>query len=131
VADTLIRSLDDTYDVEISEDPTFAAEPMHERNDVIRAVRLTPRAEDAARLTFADEMEWQVRAVVAGRYREYKRWGPTDRTSLRAVDGSGGMSGESLAAGLPTKLPAERLAAATDRLAAVPLAWAPWKQRAL
>ncbi|HYI32993.1 MAG TPA: DUF6226 family protein [Glaciibacter sp.] len=161
VAEALIRYLTATYDAEVSEDPAFAADLMHERHDVIRAVRVTPRERDAARLTFvftsfpsviihagmlhdflypvcgcdacdetwerlADEMAWQVLAVVAGRYREYVRWGPTVGMSLQAVDGSGGTSGESLAADLPTKLPSKRLADAEARLNELPGTWLPW-----
>ena len=161
VADALIRYLSATYDVEVSEDPAFAADLMHERHDVDRAVRLTPGERNAATLTFvftsfpsviihagmlhdflypvcgcdacdetwervADEMEWQVPAVVAVRYREYVRLGPTVGMSLEAVGGSGGTSGESLATDLPTKLPIDRLAAATERLEALPGSWSPW-----
>jgi Family of unknown function (DUF6226) len=161
VADELIRYLSAMYDVEVTEDPAFAADLMHERHDIVRAVRLTPRERDAATLTFvltsfpsviihagvlqdflypicgcdacdetwesfADEMEWQVLAVVAGRYRETVRSGRWVGMSLESVDGSRRMSGESLATDLPTKLSSERLADADARLNALTGTWLAW-----
>lgn len=161
VAEALIRYLTATYDVDVSEDRAFAADLMHTRHDIIRAVRLTPRERDAARLTFvftsfpsviihagllqdflypicgcdacdetweglADEMEWQVPAVVAGRFRERVRSGSWIGMSLEAVDGRGGTSGEVRATDLPTELPSKRLADAEARLNELQGAWLPW-----
>lgn len=159
VADALIRYLGAVYDVEIIEDPALAADLMHERHDVTRAVRITPNKRDAATLTFvftsfpsvivhagllqdflypicgcdacdetweslAEEMEWQVPAVVSERFREYVRSGPTVGMSLGASDGSG-RSGEFLS----SHLPPERVAAAERRLAELPGTWSPWPSR--
>ncbi len=164
VADALIRYLVAAYDVEVTEDPAFAADLIHERHDVIRAVRLAPNKQDAATLTFvftsfpsviihagmlhdflypicgcdacdetwesqADEMEWQIPAVVAGRFREYVRSGKWVGMSLQAADGSGGIRGESLATDLPSKLSTESLVAAGARLAGLPGTWSPWPTR--
>jgi Family of unknown function (DUF6226) len=161
VAEELIRYLSEAYDVEVTEDPEFAADLMHERHDIIRAVRLTPRERNAAALTFvltsfpsviihagvlqdflypicgcdacdetwesfAEEMEWQVLAVVAGRYKETIRSGRWVGMSLESVDGSGSMRGESLATDLPTKLSGKRLADADARLNALTGTWLPW-----
>lgn len=105
VADALIAHLRDQYRVDIEEDPRYAEDLMHHRDDVERAVRVVPRGRAGATLTFvytsfpsvivhagalhdflypvcgcdacdedvarlADEMEWQVRAIAAGGYRE-------------------------------------------------------------
>jgi hypothetical protein len=52
VAAALIGHLEDTYDVVVTEDVQFASDIHHVRNDVLRAVRITPNHPDAARLTF-------------------------------------------------------------------------------
>lgn len=157
VAEALIRYLSATYDVEISEDRAFAADLMHERRDVLRAVRLRPRERDAATLTFvftsfpsviihagllhdflypvcgcdacdeawenqADEMEWQVDAVVTGTYREYLRPGPWVGMSLESADGNRKTGAESSA----TDPPSERVVESVGRLDALAGPWLPW-----
>jgi hypothetical protein len=52
VARALIDHLVAVYDVEVLEDKALAADTMIEARDVVAAVRLTPRASDAAPLTF-------------------------------------------------------------------------------
>jgi hypothetical protein len=52
VARALIVHLVAVYDVEVVEDKALAADMMIEARDVVAAVRLTPRASDAAPLTF-------------------------------------------------------------------------------
>jgi len=52
IAEALIAHLVATYDVEMVDDPSVAADIRHERTDVVRAVRLIPAVPDAARLTF-------------------------------------------------------------------------------
>jgi hypothetical protein len=52
VAHALIDHLVAVYDVEVLEDKALAADMMIEARDVVAAVRLTPRASDAAPLTF-------------------------------------------------------------------------------
>jgi hypothetical protein len=50
IADALIAYLNDTFDVTVEHDPALAAELLHPRDDVARAVRLTPTS--GAPLTF-------------------------------------------------------------------------------
>lgn len=52
VAEALIAHLTAGYDTAVSEDLVHAADLLWERDDVSRAVRLTPNEPDAARLTF-------------------------------------------------------------------------------
>ena len=52
VADALVEHLVLTYDVAVDADPSCAADLVHPRHDVVRAVRLTPADPDAARMTF-------------------------------------------------------------------------------
>src|SRR4051812_1889718 len=52
VADALIAHLRAEHNVDVSEDPAHAADLLRDRDDVIRAVRLTPSNGDAALLTF-------------------------------------------------------------------------------
>lgn len=52
VADALIAHLVEIFDVTVRDDSTFATALMHTREDVIRAVRLTPSCHDGAPLTF-------------------------------------------------------------------------------
>ena len=52
VAEALIAYLTENYDVVVSEDPSFGADLLHERDDILRAVRVMPNAPDAAPLTF-------------------------------------------------------------------------------
>jgi hypothetical protein len=75
----------------------------------------------------AADMEWQVLAVAGGGYRETWRSGlsPSVTFSLDAMDGSHGMSGENRAADVP----ADRLAAAKNRLRGIGQAWQAWPMR--
>jgi hypothetical protein len=52
VADALIDHLRQRYAVSVSDDIAAAADLMHERDDVLRAVRMVPNNPDAAALTF-------------------------------------------------------------------------------
>jgi hypothetical protein len=52
VADALIDHLRQRYAVSVSDDIAAAADLMHERDDVLRAVRMVPKNPDAAALTF-------------------------------------------------------------------------------
>jgi hypothetical protein len=42
IADALISHLGETFDVVVDDDPTWAADLLHPRDDVTRAVRVTP-----------------------------------------------------------------------------------------
>ena len=52
VAEALIAHLVETYEVDVSDDLVNASDIMHTRDDIVRAVRLTPRNTNAAPLTF-------------------------------------------------------------------------------
>ena len=52
VADAMISHLEATYDVVVTSDPAFAKGRGRDRDDVIRAVRVSPNASDASPLTF-------------------------------------------------------------------------------
>ncbi|MCK6210695.1 hypothetical protein KZX45_09100 [Georgenia sp. EYE_87] len=52
VADALVTHLLGTYDVGTDDDLSCAADLLHPREDVVRAVRLTPTDPDAAPMTF-------------------------------------------------------------------------------
>lgn len=52
VADALVDALVDDYDVRVEDDASVASDLMHTRDDVERAVRLTPADPAAAALTF-------------------------------------------------------------------------------
>lgn len=52
VADALIAHLAAAYDVTVEDGPALAADLLHERVEVVRAVRVTPADSDAAPLTF-------------------------------------------------------------------------------
>lgn len=52
VAEALIDYLTVRFEASSSENPAFAADLMHSRNDVLRAVRITPASTDASPLTF-------------------------------------------------------------------------------
>jgi hypothetical protein len=52
VADALIAHLAASYDTEVSDDPAHAADLLWKRDNMFRAVRLTPNEPDAAGLTF-------------------------------------------------------------------------------
>ncbi len=163
VADSLLAHLVENFVVTVSDDVAHAADLMHTREDVIRAVRLTPANADGAPLTFvftsfpsvivvagavtemlfpncgcdacdegleylADEMEWQVLAVVAGNLRErvMATIPPRFEHSIKAVDGSAsrGTGGVMTDLAMP-----ERIAEAAARLTALPCGWAAWVPR--
>jgi hypothetical protein len=52
VADALIEHLTQNYDITVTEDIAVAEDLIHRRDDVLRAVRLTPANANAAALTF-------------------------------------------------------------------------------
>ena len=52
VADALIQHLATNFAVEVSEDSAFAGDLLHDRNGVMRAVRVVPVNRDEAALTF-------------------------------------------------------------------------------
>lgn len=52
VARALIDHLTAVYDVDVQDDPSHAGDLLREREDVLRAVKVTPRASGAAPLTF-------------------------------------------------------------------------------
>ena len=51
IADALISHVIDSYDVTMLDDPEVAKDLLHERTNVLRAVRITPHRERAAPLT--------------------------------------------------------------------------------
>lgn len=167
VARALIDHLVEAYDVTAVDDLSHAGDLWYPRDDVVRAIRLSPNAPDAAGLTVvfagyplvvvragllsewtypdcgcgacdetwqgqADEMEWQIFAVLAGSLVETVE-GVLGRRGLRleasstvtAIDGS-----QSQGATFPSR-PAtkSRMAAARRTLAAIPGGWAPWPTR--
>lgn len=161
IADALIAHLAETFNVEVSEDMAFAADLLHARDDVIRAVRLSPNDGRSAGLTFvftsypsviihaellhdllypvcgcdacdesweaqAGEMEWQVRAVTEGRYRESIDIGfrPWIEYTISTSDG-GYQSGRSRAQDMPK----ERVREAKGILKGLPDGWAAWPVR--
>ena len=75
----------------------------------------------------ADELEWQVFAVVAGGLEEHINSGAALEVamSLAAQDGSRSVSGQSMRADFP----AEQMASAERRLATLPGAWERWPLR--
>lgn len=52
VADALVRYLAEEFECEVSENVDHASDLVQEREDGVRAVRVVPRTEDAATLTF-------------------------------------------------------------------------------
>lgn len=52
IADALIDWLVSTYDVSVDDSPGHSDDLMRHRDDVVRAVRITPRNDEAAALTF-------------------------------------------------------------------------------
>lgn len=125
VGEALIDALATEYAATVEDDLALASELMHDRDDVIRAVKVTPQDPAAASLTFvftsfpsvivhagllhdflypvcgcdacdedwqrtAQELEWCVRTVAAGGYRESA--GPRS-IGFRLADESGSRSG--------------------------------------
>lgn len=52
IADALITHLSQTFDVEVSHDDAFAGDLLRVPDDVVRVVRVTPKAMNAADMTF-------------------------------------------------------------------------------
>jgi hypothetical protein len=116
----LVDHLAAVYDVDVDDDPVHAGELLMEARDVVQAVRITPRRDGAATLTF-------VLTVAAGGYSERypvgsRRW---REYALTAVDGSGSEGGR----GEPGPVAAERLRDAEIRLRHVAGGWSPWPLR--
>lgn len=160
VADALITHLAETYDVAIDDRADVASDLMHSRDDVVRAIRLTPADAAAASLTFvftsfpsvilhaglmhdflfpvcgcdacdedveslAEELEWHVRAIVDGGYREQVL--PSHALGVAyslSEPGVGSRSGSTRA----DDLPPEVVAAARDGLPPDGR-WAAWPAR--
>ncbi|MFG6501976.1 DUF6226 family protein [Microbacterium sp. P05] len=53
IADALVVGLVNSYDVDVDESLSYAGDLMTQRDDVVRAVRVTPRCDEAAAITFA------------------------------------------------------------------------------
>lgn len=161
IADALIAHLIEMFDVEVNENLAFAADLLHARADVIRAVRVNPNDARSAGLTFvftsypsviihagllhdllypvcgcdacdesweaqAEEMEWQVHAIVEGRYWESIDSGlsPWIEYKLSTPDG-GYRSGRSRAEDTAK----ERIRGAKRILKGLPDGWSTWPVR--
>lgn len=155
IADALIAALADEYVVTVEDDLSAASDLMHDRDDVVRAVRITPDDPTSASLTFvctsfpsvivhagllhdflypvcgcdacdetwehlADELEWDVRAVIDGGYSE--RAGANGE-GFRLVGSDGSRSGS----GGESSTQA-RTDAAARTLSTID-AWSAWQKR--
>lgn len=161
IADALIAHLVSNFDGTVEASADCAADLLHEREDVIKAVRVTPASAQAATLTFvftsqpsvivhagvlqdllypvcncdacdeswwnqADEMEWQVQAVVAGGFLERFTRGPRVKyyMDLRCRDASIGSGGSKL-----SEHTRDLTHAARKVLKGLPDGWQPWPPR--